>query len=83
MGPEDERETEEMRGDSDDTAFAMCAVAAMGIWAMAFMISAVVGNWFWSGFFLGMPVSLGLLFLSLYKEWWPPGLRVRDFFKVL
>jgi hypothetical protein len=72
-----------MRGDSDDTLFAWVAVIGMFIWAAAFVISAVVGNWFWSGFFLGMPVSLGLLFLSLYKEWWPSGLRVRDFFKVL
>jgi len=72
-----------MRGDSDDSAFAWAAVIAMGIWAISFMSACVLLNWFWIGFLLGMPFSLGLLFLSLYKEWWPPGLRIQDFFKVL
>ncbi len=72
-----------MRGASNDALFAWSAVVCMGIWSLLIMVSAVL-NWWWFFFFLlGMPVSLGLLFLSLYKEWWPQDLRVRDFFKVL
>jgi hypothetical protein len=84
VGTEDEREVEEpMRGDSNDTLFAWSAVVCMGIWSLLVMVSAVLNWWYLFFFLLGMPTSLGLLFLSLYKEWWPTDLRVRDFFKVL
>jgi hypothetical protein len=72
-----------MRGDSDDTAFARYAMASVIIWFIVAFTATIFQWWFLAGFCLGMPFAIFLFILTLYKDWWPNGFRIQDFFKVL
>ncbi len=72
-----------MRGDSDDTRFAWSAVIAGVVWCLL-LISGIIAAQGWIiGFCVGFVFSLVLLFLTLYKEWWPSGLPLKDIFRRL